>query len=206
MRRRPSPPPSQPQTNAVVAGLTPLATVAYLRHSTDDPPPSSAYSQGGDSRQRRQIRRRCVWPIADRWLSCPIRSHPLIRQSFGLISYLSYTAMLRCATAFASCAAGQRSSSGSEKHGLNMSLEEIDGYVPRYNLFVRLQCRQVTISHLRCYFVAHVEELPEALVIGIVALIMAQRRGVLLAGPSVDCLRRWELRRVDVNHGRVGSA
>jgi hypothetical protein len=42
-----------------------------------------------------------------------------------------------------------------EKHRLDVPLEEIGGYVARYNFFIRLKRRQVTISHLSRYFEAY---------------------------------------------------
>src|SRR5665213_2536087 len=93
-----------------------------------------------------------------------------------------------------------------KKHWTNMPLKQVGGHILRDDRFIRFKRRKVPIPQLRRNFEADMQQLPEALVIRLVALFMTKRRGVLLAGPPIDLFRLGQLGRIDVDHGRVRRA
>ena len=69
-----------------------------------------------------------------------------------------------------------------------MPIEEVRCHVLRNHFLVRFESIQIAVAHLGRDLEADVQQLPEARVVGRVALVMTQSGGELRARPALDHL------------------
>ena len=78
-----------------------------------------------------------------------------------------------------------------EKERDHVPLVDVFSDIPPDDIGIGPECVEIGVTKLGGHLETHVKKLTEVLVVGWIALIMAQGTGVLLAGPSVDLRGPW---------------
>src|SRR5512138_1168684 len=91
------------------------------------------------------------------------------------------------------------------EEGAKVPLPEIGRHVTRNMFAMGAKGREVALAHLRGYFVAHVKELAEALIVAGLGLDVADGGREVLAASLVNRVWGREAGSVDVDHGGIGA-